>query len=385
MDGRVYDPRLGRFLSPDPYVQDPTYSQSLNRYSYCVNNPLKYIDPSGYTWLSKFNSWIKSNWKPIVTTAVAVAAGIAVAVLTGGIGSPILVAMLSGAASGFAGGVMGTALNGGNLNECLFAGVRGALIGAIAGLAGGVAGVGAAWALNTVTGISGGVIGGAIAGAAGGFAGGFIGSVMMGMNIKESLKMGAYGAAAGGVIGGIVGGYKVYRNNIRTTNPKTNIWTNKPLAPGRSQFSLVNSPTGRKVYLTSGRTYGIPESSYKSAIRDQYYNSDKWYENSVYNPVAPEGNSFNVSSARFITVDPMQVGSIEYHYFGTVPEGCTLNIYADGQLINSFGPGYYNNTEVFLNVNSFKVEMIGSWPNIEGAEIGSRPFFYNKITTNVVP
>jgi RHS repeat-associated protein len=47
MNGRVYDPRLGRFLSPDPYIQSP-FSQSFNRYSYVVNNPLKYIDPDGY-------------------------------------------------------------------------------------------------------------------------------------------------------------------------------------------------------------------------------------------------------------------------------------------------------------------------------------------------
>jgi hypothetical protein len=47
MNGRVYDPVLGRFLSPDPYVQQPDFSQSLNRYSYCLNNPLIYTDPSG--------------------------------------------------------------------------------------------------------------------------------------------------------------------------------------------------------------------------------------------------------------------------------------------------------------------------------------------------
>jgi hypothetical protein len=39
---------LSRFLSPDPFVQTPTHSQSYNRYSYCLNNPLKYTDPSGY-------------------------------------------------------------------------------------------------------------------------------------------------------------------------------------------------------------------------------------------------------------------------------------------------------------------------------------------------
>ena len=47
MNGRCYDPVLGRFLSPDPYIQAPDFSQSFNRYSYCVNNPLKYSDPSG--------------------------------------------------------------------------------------------------------------------------------------------------------------------------------------------------------------------------------------------------------------------------------------------------------------------------------------------------
>ena len=45
--GRVYDPALGRFLSPDNYVQMPDNTQSFNRYAYCVNNPLKYVDPSG--------------------------------------------------------------------------------------------------------------------------------------------------------------------------------------------------------------------------------------------------------------------------------------------------------------------------------------------------
>lgn len=47
MNGRLYDPVLGRFLSPDNYVQMPDNSQCFNRYSYCLNNPLKYVDPSG--------------------------------------------------------------------------------------------------------------------------------------------------------------------------------------------------------------------------------------------------------------------------------------------------------------------------------------------------
>lgn len=47
MNGRMYDSALGRFLSPDDHVQLPDFSQNYNRYSYCLNNPLKYTDPTG--------------------------------------------------------------------------------------------------------------------------------------------------------------------------------------------------------------------------------------------------------------------------------------------------------------------------------------------------
>lgn len=48
MKGRIYDPRIGRFLTPDPIVEAPFWSQGLNAYSYVFNNPLRYVDPSGY-------------------------------------------------------------------------------------------------------------------------------------------------------------------------------------------------------------------------------------------------------------------------------------------------------------------------------------------------
>lgn len=47
MNGRLYDPVIGRFLGPDNYIQQPWNTQSYNRYSYCLNNPLKYNDPTG--------------------------------------------------------------------------------------------------------------------------------------------------------------------------------------------------------------------------------------------------------------------------------------------------------------------------------------------------
>lgn len=47
MNGRMYDPYIGRFLSVDPIIQFTGNSQSFNGYGYCLNNPLKYTDPSG--------------------------------------------------------------------------------------------------------------------------------------------------------------------------------------------------------------------------------------------------------------------------------------------------------------------------------------------------
>lgn len=47
MNGRMYDPTLGRFISVDPLIQDPLNSQNFNGYAYCYNNPMKYTDPSG--------------------------------------------------------------------------------------------------------------------------------------------------------------------------------------------------------------------------------------------------------------------------------------------------------------------------------------------------
>jgi RHS repeat-associated protein len=87
MNGRIYDPELGRFLSPDPYVQIPEYSQNFNRYSYVLNNPLNATDPSGFSFLSKFfskvGSWIKENWRTVVTVVFSIVVGAVTGALAG--------------------------------------------------------------------------------------------------------------------------------------------------------------------------------------------------------------------------------------------------------------------------------------------------------------
>lgn len=52
MNGRIYDPFVGRMLSTDPFIQAPHNLQSYNRYSYSVNNPLSFTDPDGYFWIA---------------------------------------------------------------------------------------------------------------------------------------------------------------------------------------------------------------------------------------------------------------------------------------------------------------------------------------------
>ena len=44
----MYDPELGRWISPDTIIPDPANPQSLNRFSYVTNRPLVAIDPSGH-------------------------------------------------------------------------------------------------------------------------------------------------------------------------------------------------------------------------------------------------------------------------------------------------------------------------------------------------
>ena len=118
MDGRMYDPVVGRFMSPDPYVQAPDFTQSLNRYAYCINNPLSLTDPSGY-------NWIESTFSAIV--------GIAVGIETGGLASGIYGAIIGGALGGASASLMSSIFNGANLWQTAKSTFTGAFWGAASG------------------------------------------------------------------------------------------------------------------------------------------------------------------------------------------------------------------------------------------------------------
>lgn len=78
MNGRIYDPTLGRFLQTDPFVQDPTNLQNFDRYAYCFNDPLTCTDPSGHSFLSKlfkavFLPLFSREMRPFLAIAVGIA------------------------------------------------------------------------------------------------------------------------------------------------------------------------------------------------------------------------------------------------------------------------------------------------------------------------
>lgn len=120
MGGRMYDSYIGRFLTPDPFVQAPDFSQSLNRYAYCLNNPLSLTDPTGYNWIGD---------------AFCAIVGIAVGVETAGLGTGIWGTLIGGACGGASSALASSLINGANLWQTTKSTLLGGFWGAASGAA----------------------------------------------------------------------------------------------------------------------------------------------------------------------------------------------------------------------------------------------------------
>ena len=156
MNGRLYDPVIGRFFSPDKYVVNSTFTQDFNRYTYARNNPLKYTDPSGeYLWVIPVvigATWCAiqggiigqqkgaTGWSMVgyIAGGAAIGAfagiasyGVGVGVATAGFGA--VTGTVSGALSGLVGGTISSAgmgaLAGKSPREMFYSTVYGGLIG----------------------------------------------------------------------------------------------------------------------------------------------------------------------------------------------------------------------------------------------------------------
>ncbi|MEW6008872.1 MAG: RHS repeat-associated core domain-containing protein [Candidatus Omnitrophota bacterium] len=189
---RYYDPEIGRFITPDSIVQAPSDPQSLNRYSYCRNNPLNYIDPSGHFWfigiiigaiLGGISSAVNHQpiWQGMLMGAlggVLVAGGGALAAEMG------FSAGWGATAGGIVGGIANFAVNGGNIGVGALTGGLGAAIGYGLGN----------WAAGWNSGSFWGQLGGAAI--AGAVAGG-VGAELSGGKFGQGAWMGAAFSTAG--------------------------------------------------------------------------------------------------------------------------------------------------------------------------------------------
>lgn len=129
MNGRIYDPFIGRFMQADPQLQDASNLQNFNRYSYVLNNPLRYTDPTGEWflayWLAAVGGYAASEviTSPKLRAVVAIAAAIMVGPGSNFAKGAELAASQSAPLAGFTAGMINT----GDLRY----GITGALSGAM--------------------------------------------------------------------------------------------------------------------------------------------------------------------------------------------------------------------------------------------------------------
>lgn len=231
MNARLYDPAVGRFLSPDPYVQIPDNSQNFNRYSYCLNNPLIYVDESGES---------------------------------------ILIAAIVGAWIGMGKAMISSDKNGWGLVGDMF---KGLLIGGASSAAG-------AWVGGAVTGLLGSTsfIGGAASGIASGTTSGFIGEIgnswlLQGDNFVQGLQAGLLGGGISGAMTGIMSGMS---GGITAMRHNGNFFTGKGAT--FCDYYSIDATMGNKIEVGKGMTYS---SQYAKEFSDQNFQNVKAVDNLI--------------------------------------------------------------------------------------------------------
>lgn len=264
MNGRLYDAKLRRFLQPDNFVQEPYNTQNYNRYAYVLNNPLKFIDTNG----ENFGEWWSKNWKSVVVITAAVVVTVVVTVATAGTATPFMVGVYAGAAGGFTGSALGTALNGGSVGEVMVSGLIGAGTGAIFGGAGAyVAGFAPPGIIN------GALYGGSTSMALGGLStlasGGDFNSVSDGMVMNFAF----------GFVGGGFAGYSSAKAQ------GSNIFTGKPITPKPSISEVIDESfksAMKKYHADLGKPEELPfkvqvEPTTSGSSLFRHYTSERGY------------------------------------------------------------------------------------------------------------
>ena len=222
MNARLYSPKTCRFLGPDPIVSLGLDDQGLNRYSYCLNNPFRYTDPSG---------------KFVITTSVLIAVGVAAVI--GGVANIVYQACS------------------GNIHN-FWDGLAAFGIGAVAGGVGALAGIAACAAVGiTAVGVAGGALAGAVGGGVSAIMNGF--GNYVGFNQPMNWSSVGWSIIGGGVLGGIAGG-------VTALCKGQNIWANKiPKGNPTPQATAPSSDSAGETQATNSVGSGEAQTAAKSA------------------------------------------------------------------------------------------------------------------------
>ena len=296
MNGRIYDPRTGRFLSPDPYISLPLSTQSYNRYSYALNNPMKFTDPSGF-FLKRIFKGIKRAVKGLTgfakrnfQTIASIAAGYyigawathsfvnsAVSKLVwspGGMWSGAYMgaynsALTQGAILGGAiSGGVGSALSGGDLRDVLVSTATGGVLRNIGVNAGGQ------WTAGRVVGSA------AVRGVAAELSGGRFRDAAL-----SSLKWGGLRYAAGRMRQAMVA--QSLLNPANATGQSAGLWGDGFKLGGSRHDALSGTPALAGGHQGGeGRLFGVayaPDSLWDRIVEayagpHDYFNSFYWYD-----------------------------------------------------------------------------------------------------------
>ena len=244
MNGRMYDPVMSSFLSVDQYVSSPENAQGFNRYAYCMNNPLRYVDPSGELF-----------WESVLVGAILGSfTNAAAQVMSGNVNN--------GAQFWYSAGV-----------------------GAFSGGLGGAAGYGAGVAASAWLGGGLGAGCGVPVGAASGFSGGFVGTSsaawIQGASFYQGLwsgiKSGFVGELLGAFMGGLEAGYYAKQHG-------GNFWTGKgAVFDQMSTYTIKGEPVN---YSTEDAL----------AFSDEYFGEDIDGLNELY----ADGSLPNVKKYKYL-------------------------------------------------------------------------------------
>jgi RHS repeat-associated protein len=228
---RYYDPALGKFITPDTIIPQPSNPQSLNRYSYTDNNPINYTDPTGH---------FKWKWSNFLKAAAGVCLGVVATMVLG----PGGLALVGSTMAAMIGGAVGGALTGG-----LQGGWKGALIGAAMG--GALGGLGS-WGMGIAQAhqmagqyMAGMLIAGAAVAAAtdslDSFAGGLAGG-LAGLAIGNSIN----GAIKGPNLASETGSARIGSGNNKAANSLKTDGTPGPSRGQNVKVYKVNPETGQR-------------------------------------------------------------------------------------------------------------------------------------------